>query len=195
MRNLLLLILSSVFLASAEPMRFGVKAGAVPHDLVAAGTDESLHFTVGPMFEFKLVRQVVLEVDLLYKRPAATQSNFRSGSASIIRGHSLELPILGKYYFRGASSWRPFGSGGIAIRQIWYSVERTPPTFPLAGITAGRYNQTSGLHAGAVAGGGVEWRPGRFSIAPEIRYTYWGDLANGSPSTRHRGEVLVGVSF
>ncbi len=155
--------------------------------------DESRRYIVGPSFEAKLPGNFAVEVDALYSRignsfpfsrPLGTNLIVNSGSATLDggivttairnRGNSWEFPVLGKYYFgRRTSNWRPFVSTGYSFRKIWitsnatyaYSnIDQYPNVTP---ITASKNSSVSDTGVGAVFGGGLSYRAGRVSIAPE----------------------------
>jgi len=66
-----------------------------------------------------------------------------------------QFPVLVRYKFR-ARRVNPFVEGGPSFR------------------TAGNLNRTDPSHVGVSAGAGVEFRWGRFALAPSARYTRWG---------------------
>jgi hypothetical protein len=52
----------------------------------------------------------------------------------------------------------------------------------------------SDVGVGAVVAAGVRFRVGRLSVAPELRYTYWGSTAQFD-LRRNEAAGLVGISF
>jgi len=64
-----------------------------------------------------------------------------------------------------------------------------------------RLNSADLAWGGFTAGGGVELKPGRLKIGPEIRYTRWGadsrtNLNEFNPvSNLNQAELLLGLSF
>ena len=96
----------------------------------------------------------------------ALYSRFGTSLNGGLRGHSVEFPVLGKYYFAGAdSAVRPWASSGFAFRNIWF-----------ADVRSGRNVRVNSTEppVGAVFGGGVSFRLSIFNFAPEVRYTRWG---------------------
>ena len=52
----------------------------------------------------------------------------------------------------------------------------------------------SDVGVGAVVAAGVRFRVGRLSVAPELRYTYWGSTPQFD-LRRNEAAGLVGISF
>lgn len=216
----LFLFSSIVTVCSAQTITFGVKGGAILTNPSTSGrNDESRRYIVGPSFEVKLPGNFAVEVDALYSRignsftfsrPLGTNLIVNSGSATLDggivttairnRGNSWEFPVLGKYYFgRRTSDWRPFVSTGYSFRKIWitsnatyaYSnIDQYPNVTP---ITASKNSSVSDTGVGAVFGGGLSYRAGRVSIAPEFRYIRWG--VQSFPTRRNQAQIMLGIRF
>lgn len=158
---------------SAQTFSVGVKGGGFFTE-PAERSDNSKRYVVGPSLEIAFPFRVAVEVDALYSR-------FGAGS---LRGHSVEFPVLGKYYFSGQdAAIRPYASGGVSFRNIWLDENR----------------RGSGLRGtdpaiGAVAAGGVAFRLGPLKIAPEIRYTRWGGY-NYPATNPNELQGLLGIRF
>jgi hypothetical protein len=52
----------------------------------------------------------------------------------------------------------------------------------------------SGVEIGALVSAGVRFHTGRFALAPETRYTRWGDN-NTNITPRNEAAILLGISF
>ena len=52
----------------------------------------------------------------------------------------------------------------------------------------------AGKDIGASFGTGVQWKVGRVSLAPEIRYTRWGSHPNIG-FKKNQADVLLGITF
>ncbi len=95
-----------------------------------------------------------------------------------------------KYRFGGRGR-RPFIGLGLALNRVTHveGVQRTEPVEL-------RHRQALGF----LLGGGVEFRWRILRIAPELRYTHWGERnfgTRGSPlhSKLDQADILVGVSL
>jgi hypothetical protein len=82
---------------SAQTFSVGAKGGGSFTD-PADRADQSRRYVVGPFVEVGFGPRVAIEVDALYSRFGAA-----TGSGSV-RGHSVEFPVLGKYYFADRES-------------------------------------------------------------------------------------------
>lgn len=90
-----------------------------------------------------------------------------------------QWPVLAKYRLPLRGSVRPFIEAGPSFRTRHNPVPAEPSQF------------------GATAGTGVEFRVGRFRIAPAIRYTRWqydGDYPRAA-TKRDQMELLTGISY
>jgi hypothetical protein len=191
MRTLLtLILLTSPALAQFQRLSFGV-TGGVP--LNEHGfrppllLNESRRYTVGPSFEFRFTDHIAAQFNPLYKRlgygftlpDPVTGANVNSLLLARSRQHAWELPILGKYYFGNVeNSWRLFAAGGVSLstgtERGNSSVSFPAPDTGDAVVTSFESSDRIRTHAGPVAAVGLLWRKGRFGLAPEFRYTYWG---------------------
>jgi hypothetical protein len=99
-----------------------------------------------------------------------------------------EFPVLGKYYFAGRSApIRPYASSGFAFRNIWFNENRSDR------FGNGRTDTTE-PGVGAVFGGGVSFKAGFLTLAPEFRYTRWGGF-NFPATNPNQVQALLGVTF
>ncbi|MEX2261872.1 MAG: porin family protein [Bryobacteraceae bacterium] len=201
--TLLLSFFSAAERVAAQLFSFGLKGG-VPlleparTNNISWVNDESRRYTFGPAIEFRLPDNFSVEANLLYSRIGST-SNFLDTYVSRTRSHSVELPLLGKYTFMPESrTWRPFVSSGFAFRKIWSVTAGTYPNFDPAGNVIGnaafRSGSRSGLHVGAVFGGGVRLKTKLFDIVPEFRYVRWG-AGTGTVTNANQAGFLVGIHF
>jgi hypothetical protein len=185
MRIALSLLLLSTSILSAQNFSFGAKGGGLLTE-PAERFDQGRSYIVGPTFEVALPGSLAVEVNALYSRFGSSLS--RTGvSFGRTRGNSWQFPVLGKYYFSDSRTGvKPFASAGMSFRQIW--VDDDESRF------GRRSSATSDLGIGAVAGGGIAIKFGRFTIAPEARYTRWG--GNNFPATNpNEAQVLLGIGF
>lgn len=179
MRFIFLLCLISTQILSAQTLSYGVKLGGFFTE-PAGRVDDSRRYLAGPVLELGFGSRVAVEANALYSRFRTTPAG---GS---LRGHSVEFPVLGKYYFADRSSVvRPYASGGFAFRNIWFDNARS-----FRGV---RINSTEPA-VGAVFGGGVTFRAFLFKLSPEIRYTRWGG-ANFPSTNPNQVQAMLGITF
>lgn len=153
--------------------------------------DNSRPATIGGSVEVKLPAGFTIEADLLYKRLRSSSSvAFTNGVYNIdTKGDSLELPVIGKYYFRPIRGWRPFVGTGWALRRTWQQTETRQ--------NSGRdlLSRPSDIGVGAVASAGARYEYRRLKLAPELRYTRWGSASEFPRRNPNQLELLFGVSF
>jgi hypothetical protein len=179
------LFLLSASILSAQSFSVGVKGGALLTD-PAERFDQSRRYIVGPAVEMSLPGSMAVEVNALYSRFASSLSPAGS-SFGRTRGNSWQLPVLAKYYFSDTRAGvKPFASGGVSFRKIWFENEQTR--------FGRRVDDTSELGVGAVAAGGIAIKFGRFTIAPEVRYIRWGGT-NFPATNPNEAQVLLGIGF
>ncbi len=123
-----------------------------------------------------------------------------SGDASGVAGESRfptlnreagrwEFPALFRYRF-ARGRLRPFVGAGLSLNRV------TGASRLIGGPAELRHRQALGF----VFGGGLAMRLGGVRLAPEIRYTHWGDRNFGVRDAALRSrldqvDLLVGVSF
>jgi hypothetical protein len=165
---------------SAQTFTFGVKGGGLVTD-PAERWDESRKYVLGPSVEIGFPSRVAVEVNALYSRFG---SSAPGSGARIIRGNMWEFPVLGKYYFaEREAAVRPYASSGFAFRNIWFDGNRSD-----------RRIDSTEPAVGAVFGGGVAFKAGPFSLAPEVRYTRWGGF-NFPATNPNQVQALLGITF
>jgi hypothetical protein len=171
-------------------------------------------WTIGATLEVRVISGLSIEADALY-RGYRQQSNFVSSEATISEGTNLitipaisssalintkawDFPLLLKYLI-GTRRFRPFVDAGVTFTHS--SSDITSSSFCLSSSTVcagspfgtfynGRGHINSTLNSyGPTAGVGVEYRIGKFKLAPEVRYTH---LSN---PTRSLGTVMLGFTF
>ena len=200
--------------AQTERFTFGV-TGGVPFGRVTSsnpyGPDESKRYTVGLSFDAWLNEHVSLNFTPLYKRTGArygivpnTYINIGADTQRIyenygqVRGHSLELPVIGKYTFRPASkTWRPFFGAGFAFQTAFETVENRVVVRDANGgnqqTIDAKYDRRTPWDVGAVAATGLSIRHGRIEYLPELRVTRWGNPNTGHGRTQ--GQFLFSIRF
>lgn len=128
----------------------------------------------GVALEYQFTGKWGAEADVIY-HPLILSERAR---ATVI---TWEIPFLAKYRFRHAGSIRPFVTAGPSFR------------------SSGNRNSTNPSIVGATTGAGVEWRHGRFSISPALRYSRWQQDAPSerSPATSNKNQLhaLVSIRF
>lgn len=203
-------------LAQAPRLSFGA-VGGVP--LSNGGQSEvgfqARPYTVGPSIEFALSQRVSVTFNALYRRLRWTQTFANVGGDALrasdagasycatlcvsrARGHSWEFPVMGKYYFdRRIRNPRPFLEAGISFSSSWLTFDD---------VTFGRGIDTGGIlsqsllsdswppsSVGPVFGGGVAWKAGRLTLAPEVRYSSCVTQFDGA--NRRQVGFLIGLRF
>jgi hypothetical protein len=182
MKNLAWCFLFCAPLISAQSFSFGAKGGGLFTE-PANRADDSRRYVVGPSVEVEFPLRLAVEVDALYSRFGRSE---RGIAASRTRGDLWEFPVLGKYYLSGrGATLRPFASAGVSFRNIWIERDRS-----------NRIGQAGSTEPGigAVVGGGVGFRIGRFTVAPELRYTRWGGY-NFPATNLNQLQGLVNIGF
>jgi hypothetical protein len=145
-------------------------------------------WTGGPTIDLSLSRGFVVEFDALYRNyrerrsfPLHLGQNTNPYAyAGVRKTDAWDLPLLLKYRFRiGPAS--PFVSAGHfwthESRESSYGYSCTGPEgsckpegYPVDLAAAG-FSRSSAFHRGIVGGVGIEFRAGRISIAPELRFS------------------------
>jgi len=126
----------------------------------------SRYFILGPTMEVYLPLGLAIEADGLY-RPMSVQikqSTSLPGLAGFLLGgptlssriDTWEFPLLAKYRLP-VPVVKPYVEAG--------------PSFRAVSASLAKYMSGTGVSAGI----GVEFRIGRLRIAPEVRYTHWGN--------------------
>lgn len=216
MRILFLLCIAAAA-APAQVVSVGVKAGvpvtaAVPGRYDdATGMLDTGRWTVGPTVEVRVFRALSFEADALYRGYRTQQTLlFPAGTiggggtypamASLYRTDTKvwDFPLMLKYRF-GQKNWKPFVTAGFAWSHA--TSDGTSALICMAGTEACnqsdlkpfyntfRQTTTNNDSSGPVAGAGVEFKLGRFKLAPELRY--W----RSTNPTSNRVTVLFGFTY
>jgi opacity protein-like surface antigen len=184
------LLLASVGAFAQLPFGLGVKAGVPITDSIAktqlspnvfTGAD-SRNYIIGPMVELRLPFHLAVEADALY-RPLNVTTFTNTGSALVTTGGDFstwEFPVLAKYRFP-THIVKPYIEAGPSWRTLASGIDHLS-------------------NSGVTVGAGVEVQALLLRIAPEFRYTHWGeDSHNGVAQTftskQDQVEFLVGFSF
>lgn len=197
--RLFLFLLSVPFLMlQAQPVAIGVKGGLILTDPTLSRHAESRNYTVGPTVELKLPPNFGIETGFLYKRIGADYELRFDGARTAYRarGNSFEIPVVGKYYVRPESAWSPYLGLGAAVRRTYLTTQGviTNDAFPLP-RNPFMITDIAPWGVGAVGAVGVQFRYGRWKVAPEFRYTRWSREDQAIPRNPNQVEFLVGVSF
>jgi hypothetical protein len=162
----------------AQSFTAGVKGGGLFTD-PAERADESHRYVAGIVAEIGLGSRFAIEGNALYSRFGR--------SLPSVRGHSIELPVLGKFYFADSNAaFRPYGSSGFALRNIWLDETRRGRLSPQVNVTD--------VAVGAVFAGGVTFNVWKLKVSPELRYTRWGGY-NYPATNPNQLQALVGITF
>lgn len=190
MKLFVLALTVTSILLQAQQIEVGAKGGFVFTDQLKYTPDKSKPYTIGGSVEIKLPANFAIEADLLYKRLRSNYSyTFQDGPyVSNTKGDSLELPVIGKYYFRPTRGWRPFLGTGWALRRTWQETETRQNS------RRDLFSRPSDIGVGAVVSTGARYEYRRVKLAPELRYIRWG---SGTDFLRNPNqlELLFGVSF
>jgi len=174
---------------SQRPISFGVKAGVPITDAFTTRsqfgeTDYSASkmYIAGAMLELRLPFHLAIEVDGLYRPVNLTthvvDSRFGIDHTFSDDFKSWEFPVLAKYRF-ATTAFTPYVEAGPNFRALEGAVS-----------FQSRY--------GATLGAGVEARLSVLRIAPEFRFTHWGNDIETRPLTsskRNQVEFLVGITL
>ena len=182
-RSLALFVLSSAALM-CQSVSFGVKGGVPFGDAftfsggtlnIPASTE---HWIIGPMFEVHLPLGFSVEADALYRRYQISDT-----------GGEWQFPILGKYKV-GAGPVRPYVGAGVNFNHVSGFSKLISGTLPHASSK------------GFTIEGGVEFKILRIRIAPELRFTHWGNanidlnpINIALKSSQNQSMALIGLSF
>ena len=197
-------LLFGSFLASAQIVSFGVRAGIPINNLISAGQGRSAstdRYAIGPTIEVKLPFRFAGSCDFLYEQIALGLS---SGSLTATV-HRWELPVLLKYDMASGPA-RPFVHVGISFNRI-FGVESASECgrgifgehfYRVEGTTVAELRHR-GTH-GAVIGGGVRFRWKAIHVSPELRMTRWVDRNFGVGDSALRSnltelQILLGITF
>ena len=180
----LALFLSAGAVLIAQPVSVGIKGGVPFGDaFTVSGGKVTLpastaHWILGPMVEVHLPLGLSIEGDALYRRYQISDS-----------GGEWQFPILGKYKFL-VGPVRPYVGAGVNFNHVTGFSKLLTAQLPHPGTT------------GFTIEGGVEFKILRLRLAPELRFTHWGNpnidfnpLNIALKSSQNQASVLVGVSF
>ena len=202
MKKCFLILLAAVIFppqAIAQAVEFGVVGGVPLTPVTPRYThNDSRPYLIGPSIEFRLPASFAIEVDGIYRRIGSNRSgqfNSDTGLTSYsyrTTGNSWEVPVLGKYYFQPRHSlFRPFIASGFSLRTITENSKYVSGPNPPASSS---FSSRDALDVGAVVAAGLHFKPGRFSVDPQFRYSRWGSGNNNRVSKNQTGFVL-GIRF
>jgi hypothetical protein len=195
--------------AAAQPLSFGLKAGAtLTGDLDRSSADsESKRITFGPAVVVGLPRGFSVEVDALYQRVGyRVDSSFFDLSFTYTRakGNSWQFPIV----FRKTLGRGIYAGVGVVPRTIdgdeqTTLVQATTLEHNAYQITHSQYPGEWRSEVGVAGVAGYEKHVGRLHIGPEVRYTWWtrpsldieGSRGFSILSNRNQVDVLLTVRF
>ena len=172
-----------VTMASAQNIGYGVRGGVPLSDFLEAESKTGAltnvvkgrgNVIIGPMLELRLPFGLGIEGNALYRRWDA-KGVLDRGSAS-----TWEFPVYGKVRIPGIVV-RPYFGGGLNFQRLG-DVSRF-----LGGAAV------DSSRRGFLGAGGVEIKVPYVRIAPELRFTRWGN--SGPLRSTNQIDFLVGLSF
>jgi opacity protein-like surface antigen len=213
MRSLCLFLLSAAAVFS-QPFGFGIKGGVPMTDFLNGAQSQNFAFVtstnryvVGPAAELRLPFGLGIEVDALYRHYDYSGSGTQGGITSSLlslntTGGAWEFPLLAKYKFKG-TLLHPFVDAGVSwdkLSGLTQAVTSTVAGIVKSSSTSNPAELNKDVTRGFVFGGGVDVKLLVLHIAPEIRYTRWGDQHFIDPngllhSNLNQAEFLVGITF
>jgi opacity protein-like surface antigen len=211
MRSLYVMLLCAAA-AYSQPFGFGIKVGVPMTDFLSAARSQTFNFSaatnryvIGPTAELRLPFGLGVEVDALYRHYGYTgvgNAGLGSTTNSTTSGGAWEFPLLAKYKFK-APLLRPFVVAGVAWDKLSGLTQAVTSTFggnAKSSTTSNPPELNKNVTRGFVFGGGVDVKLLLLHVAPEIRYTRWGDQHFIDPngllhSNLNQAEFLVGITF
>ncbi|HEY3740301.1 MAG TPA: hypothetical protein VGL53_10675 [Bryobacteraceae bacterium] len=182
-RALILTSFASACLLS-QPVSVGIKGGVPFGDAFTLSSGSltvpasTQHWILGPMLEVHLPLSLSVEGDILYRRYQINDT-----------GGEWEFPILGKYKFL-AGPIRPYIGAGVNFNHVTGFSKLLSAELPHPGTK------------GFTLEGGVEFKLLRLRLAPELRFTHWGNpnidlnpINIALKSSQNQAMALVGLSF
>lgn len=173
------------------------------------GQSATRRYTIGPMVELRLVKNVRAEFDVLYKPlgyDLLTKSSVRLYDLTRVTAKSWEFPILAKVGLPVARRLQPFAAGGISFRavsRVAVSTLRTVDFDPI-GRSAATSHPALDVRSsfGFTVGAGVSRSLGPTTISPQLRYTRWGRDRDSNSlyyltfhANQNQVDVLLSISF
>jgi hypothetical protein len=193
------LVLTAAGSASAQLVSVGALGGVRLTDGFNY-EDESRRYIVGGSVEVRLPARFAIEADALYQRIGDSTTFFSfngDGSEAYfnhVRGNSWQFPLYVKYYFRPhTAAWQPFIGTGYAFRTVSFHEDTSAFGANLLPNGTFRFDFRSSLGVGASIVAGLRFHYGPVAIAPQVRYTRWGDSNDGL--NRNEATLLLGLSF
>jgi len=183
-----IVILVGLGAAGAAAQRLGVGVtGGMPLTAPLTAEPPAFHadrsrWTAGPSLDVGLAGGFSLRLEALYRRFGyryeAPESAGPAGEIVRPSVRRWEFPLLIRYQ-PGRGRLRPFLSAGVCLNRIAGASELRDGPAEL------RHRQALGY----VLGGGLEIGSGRVRLAPELRYTHWGDRNFGVRDTALRSNL------
>jgi len=174
---------------------------------------ESRRYTFGAAVEFALTDHIAVQFNPLYKRLGYTQmfgpmplpalpAGVLAGTGTLIstrsRSTAWEFPVVAKYYLGNRNSgWRTFVGTGYAWETGWQRSDVEQSLVDLVtGATLGMFPPSTSearslTGVGIIFNGGAVLRKGRLGMAPELRYTRWGNSALTGRDKNHVDFLLT----
>ena len=204
---LLSLLAALPLAAQAQLLTFGV-TGGFPAQIPLDQNDSRVPFVLGPTVTVRLSSRLSFESGLWFTRMGQQFANgvflYPENSVTLtagtLRGHALEVPFLGKYYFfTEHHAWRPFITAGPTVRRTSLSSDYAASI--LSGAASGTIAAQPAFNTNTVqwnvdpaVGAGIDLKTGRFHLEPEVRYSYWQAGVN-SAVRKNQVDFLMGFRF
>ena len=220
MRNCLgvtILTFSGTFVAVAQPIGFGVKAGVPAADFFETGTvtnptetiryaSETRRYVIGPTAELRLPFGLAVEFDALYRPINFTTTGTITDpvlgaiqSNSSTTGHAWDFPLLVKLRTGSYPLVHPYIEGGPVGRYVGgfdKLVEEVIDDSTQQTRTSDVSEFRKQFYGGVTFGAGVELRAIGLRISPEFRYTRWTSGVDGPIHfNANQADFLLGISF
>lgn len=169
---------------------------------------ESRFYDVGPAIEIGLPHRLGIEFDALYHRQAFFYTFYHDTIYRTYneRDNNWDFPVLLRYNPRWLGV-NPFAEAGVAPRTMTGRIVETGQsdyiTLSPPGTSIAPASDSPSV--GFVAGGGLQFNPGRLRLAPQVRYTRWfttpvsgmdGGIYQGTFSSNlNQVDVLVAIGW
>lgn len=185
MRHSLLLTFVFATFAQAQVVSWGIKAGIPAASAPPfAGLDVSTgRWTAGVTTQVHLISGFYAEADALMRSYSYKLHDGTSSANSYQQDvKAWDFPFLLKYCI-GNAPVRPFLAAGYSLTHESYDTS-----------TLDGHQRASRNGTGPVGGIGLEYRKGRLTFSPELRYTHLGH-AGPAGSNGNLVTVLLGLTF
>jgi len=182
------------------PLAKGVRDEAIRPNFGAVQTNvERSQFVLGPTMQLNLGGRFAVEVDGFY-RPVRFQTQETDTHITITqstRATSLEVPIFAKFPFNIGRLRSFAGAGFIVYDRLWgitdsHSILHDQGDREIHVVTHYGPIDSGSSSPPFLAGGGLEFTIGPFTLAPQFRYTRW----IGEPVRKpNQWDILIAITL